>query len=210
MPVTKIAAVNSAMWLAKMQPTSARTVSKDAPIIVGRSPNRCTSEPAGMSATIWPSPALATTSAAIAGLAPRSVAEMTMTGAIAPCPTAKTAGGTNAAGAMSRSVTSLRAPPGMSTIPSLEPKLREATCGALGHEPGERAGPFRVDHGLPAVLTRSERPRAHDQQRWVCGGQRSEVGAAGGDRRGPVDRGHHGLEGGGGDGRVDANSPDDL
>ena len=62
--------------------------------------------PAGMSATIWPSPAVATTRAAIAGEAPSWVAEMTTTGAIAPCPTANSAGGTNAAGAMSRRVIS--------------------------------------------------------------------------------------------------------
>ena len=61
---------------------------------------------------------MATTRAATAALAPRSVAEMTITGAIAPWPTAKTAGGTNAAGAMSRSVTSRRSPAGIGHRPS--------------------------------------------------------------------------------------------
>ena len=67
-----------------MQPSRARIVSPAAPIIVGRSPKRCTIAPAGMSAAICPSPAVATTSAAIAGEAPSWVAEMTTTGAIAP------------------------------------------------------------------------------------------------------------------------------
>jgi hypothetical protein len=101
-PVRKIEAVKTNRFGARMQPRRAITVSPAAPIMVGRSPYRCTTAPAGMSATIWPSPAVATTRAASAGDAPRVVAEMTTTGAIAPCLTAKTAGGTNAAGAMSR------------------------------------------------------------------------------------------------------------
>ena len=67
-----------------MQPTNASTVSAAAPIIAGRSPYRCTRAPAGMSARIWPNPAVATTSAAPAADAPSCVADRTTTGAMAP------------------------------------------------------------------------------------------------------------------------------
>ena len=79
-----MAATNTASVGASRHPSRASTVSAAAPSIVVRSPNRCTSAPAGMSAMIWPTPAAATTSAAIAGDAPRSVAVITTTGAIAP------------------------------------------------------------------------------------------------------------------------------
>ncbi len=83
-PVANIAAVNAVRCGAHMQTANAAQVMTPATTIAVRSPNRAASAPAGMSATSWPMPAMATTSAAWAGSAPNRVAEITTTGAIAP------------------------------------------------------------------------------------------------------------------------------
>ncbi|MEO5832983.1 MAG: hypothetical protein ABIR83_06385 [Nakamurella sp.] len=67
-----------------MHTAGAAHVIPPAATIAFRSPTRDASAPAGMSATSWPIPAIATTSAARAGLAPSRVAVITTTGAIGP------------------------------------------------------------------------------------------------------------------------------